>query len=97
LTAHLAVRSAKAIVWARSTSVNEGASAVVVVRAVIFTPSRSGVDGRSGRGERGHVPRVRVPFLSHSPRRWISLQAEEIGTKSATIDDVKCLRSRRRP
>jgi hypothetical protein len=31
LTAHLAARSVKAIVWARSTSVNEGASAVVVV------------------------------------------------------------------
>jgi hypothetical protein len=49
LTAHLAAQSVKAIVWARSASVNEGASGVVVVRAVIFTPSRSGVDGRSGR------------------------------------------------
>jgi len=49
LTAHLDARSAKTIVWSRSTSVNEGASGVVVVRAVIFTPSRSGVDGRTGR------------------------------------------------
>jgi len=32
LTAHLAAQSVKAIVWARSASVNEGASAVVVVR-----------------------------------------------------------------
>jgi len=79
LTAHLAARSVKAIVWARSAAVNEGASGVVVVRAVIFTPSRSGVDGRSPRLRPGKPksplyapsddpPRPRFQRLSSSAR-----------------------------
>ncbi len=111
LTAHLAARSVKAIVWARSASVNEGpprssSSAAIYRAGTQSTFLRSGYSRRrrlQRARERGHVlkglqrPFRACPLFESLSEGGDFVTGVAIGTKNAIMDDVKRSKMRRRP